>query len=56
VRVGIQRPTLNAQRSTLNRFVIPSGVEYGAPGETATWPGRPPTGRTGSERIKCWNI
>jgi hypothetical protein len=42
VRVGIQRPTLNAQRSTLNRFVIPSGVEHGAPGETATWPGKAP--------------
>jgi len=32
--------------------VIPSGVENGATGESATWTGRPKAERAGSERIK----
>src|SRR5882724_4992875 len=56
VRVGIQRPTLNAQCSTLNRFVIPSGVENGAVGETATWPGKPPNWANGMSESNVWNI
>jgi D-amino-acid oxidase len=36
--------------------VIPSGVENGAAGETATWTGRPKAERVGSERIKSLDI
>ena len=56
MRVGIQRPMLNAQRSTLNRFVIPSGVRNGGLGEAATWIGRPQAKRTGNERTNVCNI
>jgi len=37
---------------TNNLSVIPSDVENGAPGEAATWTGRPEAERTGSEHIK----
>ena len=36
----------------LGASVIPSEVENGAPGEDATWTGRPKAKRTGHERIK----
>ena len=56
VRVGIQRPTLNAQCSTLNRFVIPSGVDNGAAGKAATWTRRPQAERTEVSESNVWNI